>query len=212
MHNTFRSLSLLSAAALLAGPALAQLNTVKAGVILYQPHAKTSGISGLGVPPGADATVGSATTALFTYEREIAPNMGIELVLGVPPTVKAQASGTVPFLGEVLSAKNVAPTALLNYHFGAPGSMLRPYLGVGVNFTRFTGATTPYGWRVSLSDSWGLAAQAGLDVALNKQWGLFASVAAVQVKSDLVAVGASVLRSTIDFRPITYAAGVSYRF
>ena len=49
-------------------------------------------------------------------------------------------------------------------------------------------------------------------MSLGKQWGLFASVGAAQVKSDLVAVGASVLRSTIDFRPITYAAGVSYKF
>ena len=213
MHNqTLRSLTLLSTATLLAGAAMAQANTVKLGVILYQPHAKTSGITGLGVPPGADATIGDSTTALFTYEREIAPNMGLELVLGVPPTVKAKASGTVPFLGEVLSAKNVAPTLLLNYHFGAAGSQIRPYLGVGINYTRFTGASTPYGWRVSLSDSWGLAAQAGVDVALGKQWGLFASIGAAQVKSDLVAVGASVLRSTIDFRPITYAAGVAYKF
>jgi len=212
MHPIIRNLSLLSVATLLAGNVLAQANTVKLGVILYQPHAKTSGITGLGVPAGADATVDSASTVLFTYEREIAPNMGLELVLGVPPTVKAQASGTVPFLGEVLSAKNVAPTVLLNYHFGAAGSQIRPYLGVGVNYTRFTGAATPYGWQVNLSDSWGLAAQAGVDVALGKQWGLFASVGAAQVKSDLVAVGASVLRSTIDFRPITYAAGLSYKF
>lgn len=213
MHNIPRSLSLLlGAAALLSGAALAQSNTIKAGVILYQPHAKTSGISGLGVPPGADATIGSSTTVLFTYERALKPNVGIELVLGVPPTVKAQASGTVPFLGEVLSSKNVAPTVLLNYHFGAAGSMLRPYLGVGINYTRFTGATTPYGWRVNLSDSWGLAAQAGVDIALGPQWGLFASVGAAQVESDLVAVGASVLRSSIDFRPITYAAGVSFKF
>ena len=212
MHNTIRTLALFSAATLLAGGALAQVNTVKLGVIQYQPHAKTTGITGLGVPPGADATVDSATTLLFTYEREIAPNMGLELVLGVPPTVKARASGTVPFLGEVLSAKNVAPTLLLNYHFGAAGGQLRPYLGVGVNYTRFTGASTPYGWQVSLSDSWGLAAQAGVDLALGKQWGLFASIGVAQVKSDLVAVGASVLRSTIDFRPITYAAGLSYKF
>lgn len=212
MHPIIRNLSLLSAATLLAGNVLAQANTVKLGVILYQPHAKTSGISGLGVPAGADATVDSATTVVFTYEREIAPNMGLELVLGVPPTVKAQASGTVPFLGEVLSAKNVAPTVLLNYHFGAAGSALRPYLGVGVNYTRFTGASTPYGWQVNLSDSWGLAAHAGVDYALGKQWGLFASVGVAQVKSDLVAVGASVLRSTIDFRPITYTAGMSFKF
>ena len=216
MQNPIGSLSLLIAASALASGAMAQSdvsrNTVKLGAIFYQPHAKTSGITGLGVPPGADATVGNATTVLATYERALAPNMGIELVLGVPPTIKAKGAGTVAFLGEVLSAKNVAPTVLINYHFGDAGSALRPYVGIGINYTRFTDAKTPYGWQVSLSDSWGLAGQIGLDYAMSKQWGLFASLGAAQVKSDLVAVGASVLRSTIDFRPVTFAAGVAYKF
>ena len=216
MQNPIGSLSLLIAASALASGAMAQSdvsrNTVKLGAIFYQPHAKTSGITGLGVPPGADATVGNATTLLATYERALAPNMGIELVLGVPPTIKAKGAGTVAFLGEVLSAKNVAPTVLINYHFGDAGSALRPYVGIGINYTRFTDAKTPYGWQVSLSDSWGLAGQIGLDYAMSKQWGLFASLGAAQVKSDLVAVGASVLRSTIDFRPVTFAAGVAYKF
>jgi outer membrane protein len=212
MNTTIRSLSLLLAAGTLAGGALAQVNTAKAGVIYYQPHARTTGITGIGVPAGADADVGSATTALFTYEREVAPNIGIELVLGWPPTIKAKGAGTVPFLGEVLSAKNVAPTALVNYHFGDASAQWRPYLGLGINYTRFVSAKTPYGWDVNLSDSWGWAAQAGLDYAINRQWGVFASIAAVKVKSDLVAIGAAVLRTTIDFRPVTYAAGVSYKF
>ena len=218
MTHPIRCLSLCIAAAVtsLGGAAQAQSdgarNTVKLGAIQYSPHAKTTGISGLGVPPGADATIDSATTLLFTYERQLAGNLGLEFVLGLPPTVKAQASGTVPFLGEVLSAKNVAPTVLINYHFGDAGSTLRPYLGVGINYTRFTNAKTPYGWQVSLSDSWGPAAHAGVDYAVNRQWGLFASVGVAQVKSDLVAVGAAVLRSTIDFRPITFAAGASFKF
>jgi outer membrane protein len=41
---------------------------------------------------------------LFSYERLITPNIGIELVLGVPPKIKATATGSVAFLGEVLSA------------------------------------------------------------------------------------------------------------
>ena len=216
MQNPIGSLSLLIAASALTTSATAQSdaprNTVKLGAIFYQPHAKTSGITGLGVPPGADATIGDATTLLATYERALAPNMGIELVLGLPPTIKAKGAGTVAFLGEVLSAKNVAPTVLINYHFGDAGSALRPYVGIGINYTRFTDAKTPYGWQVSLSDSWGLAGQIGLDYAMSKQWGLFASLGAAQVKSDLVAVGASVLRSTIDFRPVTFAAGVAYKF
>ena len=203
-------------AALSGSAALAQsaepLNTVKLGAIDYQTHARTTGITGIGVPPGADASLGNATTLLFTYERALAPRLGVEFVLGLPPKITARGAVTVPFLGEVLSARNVAPTVLLNYHFGEPGAALRPYVGAGINYTRFTDAKTPYGWKVSLSDSWGLAVQAGVDYALGSQWGLFASVGAAQVKSDLVAVGAAVLRTTIDFRPVTIAAGVAYRF
>jgi outer membrane protein len=217
MTIQIRALSVSLAATLvgataLAGNALAQANTVKAGLIYYQTHAQTTGITGVGVPPGADAEVGNATTVLLTYERELAPNIGIELVLGWPPKIKASGAGTVPFLGEVLTAKNIAPTLLVNYHFGDRSAQWRPYVGLGVNYTYFADAKTPYGWDVNLSSSWGVAAQAGIDYAIDKQWGLFASIAKVQVKSDLVAVGAAVLQTTIDFRPVTYAAGVSYKF
>ena len=211
MQTRIRSLLLMASAAL-AGPALAQLNTAKAGVIRYQTDARTSGISGVGVPPGADADIGSATTVVLTYEREVAPRIGVELVLGVPPTIKARGAGSVAFLGEVLSAKNLAPSVLVNYHFGDAGARLRPYVGLGLNYTKFISRKTPYAWTIHLSDSLGLAAQAGVDYSIDRQWGLFASVAAVKVKTDLVAVGATVLQTTIDFRPVTFAAGVFYKF
>ena len=83
---------------------------------------------------------------------------------------------------------------------------------MGVNYTRFTDAKSPDGWQLSLSDRWGLAAQAGVGYAINCQWSLFASVGAAQVKSNLVAIGAAVLRTTIDFRPITFTAGESFKF
>ena len=221
MQHTIRIIVLVSLTALAAGGAaqaqsqsqsLASNSTFKVGVIHYQTHARTNGVTGIGIPPGADATVGNATTVLFSYEYAMSPNAGVELVIGVPPKIKARASGSVAFLGELLTARNVAPTLLFNYHFFAPGSALRPYLGVGVNYTKFTDVSSPYSWDLHMSDSTGLAAQAGLDWALNKQWGLFASVAKVQVKSNLTATGAVVLQSTIDFRPITYSVGASFRF
>jgi outer membrane protein len=212
MQTPIRTLAVLAVASALSAPALAQLNTFKAGAIRYQPDAKTSGITGLGVPPGADADIGSVDTLVLTYERALTPHIGVEFVLGVPPTVKARGAGSVAFLGEVLSAKNLAPTLLVNYHFGDVGARLRPYVGLGLNYTKFIGKKTPYAWTIHLSDSLGLAAQAGVDYSIDKQWGLFASVGAVKVKSDLVAVGATVLQTTIDFRPVTFAAGVSYKF
>lgn len=214
MHNNHRILASAVLAAMLAagGAAQAQDSTIKVGAIRYDTSSKTTGVTGIGIPPGADATTGDATTLLLTYEYALSPNVGVELVLGVPPKIKATATGSVAFLGEVLTARNVAPTILFNYHFGAPGSTIRPYVGVGINYTKFTDVKTPYGWDVNLSDSTGLAAQVGVDWQINKQWGVFASYGRAQVKTDLTAVGATVLRTTIDFRPQTYSIGASFRF
>lgn len=212
MSKTIRAIATGLLATVAAVSAQAQDSTLKLGLTRYDAHSKTNGISGVGLPAGADAVVGDATTVIFVYEHQLAPNIGLELVLGVPPKIKATASGSVAFLGEVLEARNVAPTLLLNYHFGQAGDTWRPYVGAGINYTKFVDISTPYGWDVKLSDSWGPAVQAGIDYAINKQWGAFASVAAVKVKSDLVATGATVLQTTIDFRPVVYSVGLSYRF
>ena len=199
--------------AALSAPAAAQDWVVKVGAVRYDTSSKTTGIKGIGVPPGADAETGDATTAIFVIERTLTPNIGAELVLGIPPRIKARATGTVAFLGDnVLSAKNVAPTVLVNYYFGEPGATWRPYLGVGINYTRFASAKSSLAPDVELSDSVGAVVQAGVNYAVDKRWGLFGSIARVDVKSDLVAVGSTVLTTTIDFRPVTYSLGVWYRF
>jgi outer membrane protein len=214
MNSKTHAFAFAAALLLASGAAMAQQqNTFKFGGIYYQTHSRTTGISGIGVPPGADADVGNATTLLLTYERAITPNIGVELVLGLPPKIKSKATGSVAFLGDdVLSAKIVAPTLLLNYHFGEPGSALRPYVGAGINYTKFVSRKSKLANDVQMSDSTGLTVQAGLDYTLNKDWGLFASVAALKVKSDLVASGATVLTTTIDFRPVTYSFGAYYKF
>lgn len=212
-HLSIRALIAAAALALPASAALAQQNIFKAGVIEYTTNSKTNGIQGAGVPPGADAETGNATTLLLTYERLITPQVGIELVIGVPPKIKAKATGTVAFLGDdVLSARNVAPTLILNYHFGSDGDRLRPYLGAGINYTKFTDVKSKLASDVKMSDSTGLVLQAGLDYALDKDWGLFGSIARVDTKSKLVAAGTTVLTTEIDFRPVTYSFGLFYRF
>ena len=199
--------------AALASVAAAQENVVKLGATYYTTHSKTNGISGIGVPPGADAETGNATTAILVYERRVLPNIGIEFVIGAPPRIKAKATGSVAFLGDdVLSARFLAPTLLLNYHFFAPTETLRPYVGAGVNYTRFTGIHSSLAPDVKMGSSTGLVLQAGLDYAITRNVGLFASVARLNVKSKVVATGATVLTTTVDFRPIVYSAGVSYQF
>jgi outer membrane protein len=214
MQNAIRLIAVAALAATglaAAVPAQAEGVTVKGGVIQYNTHSKTDGVTGVGIPAGADAKTGNATTPLLTFEYALAPSVGVELVLGIPPKITAKGTGSVAFLGEVLSARNVAPTLLFNYHFDVGGGF-RPYIGLGVNYTKFIDVKSPYFADVKLSDSKGLAGQIGFDYDFSKEWGLFASVGKAQVKSKVVAQGATVLQSTIDFRPITFAFGAGYKF
>ena len=67
MQHTIRLIALAAVATLTAsGAAQAPASTLKGGVIYYQTHARTNGVTGIGIPPGADATVGNATTVLLT--------------------------------------------------------------------------------------------------------------------------------------------------
>ena len=109
--------ALATATALLAASAAgAQNNVVKIGALRYTTASQTNGIHGVGVPPGADAETGGATTLLLTYERSVTPEVGFELALGIPPRIQARATGSVAFLGDnVLSAKIIAPTVFVNF-------------------------------------------------------------------------------------------------
>ena len=62
MQHTTRFLVLAALAAMAAsGTAQAQNSTVKGGVIYYQTHAKTSGVTGVGIPPPPASTPRWAT-------------------------------------------------------------------------------------------------------------------------------------------------------
>jgi outer membrane protein len=192
----------------------AQSNIFKIGPIRYDTHARTNGVSGAGLPPGGDADTGDATTLMLAYERMVTPNIGIELVLGVPPRIHAHARGSLAFLGDdVLSAKFVSPTLVANYHLGAAGDAWRPYVGGGINHTRFVSLRSRLASHAEMSDSWGWVVNAGLNYVLNRRLSVYASISALRVRSDVVAiVGGSEVRTTFDFRPTTYQAGLSYRF
>ena len=213
MNTSLRSLAVAVAAVSATGLATAQQNVLKVGIADYTTHSKSNGVTGIGVPAGADAQTGDAVTVLFEIERYLTPNWGVELALGLPPRIKAKATGSVAFLGDdILSAKNVTPTLFVNYHFGANGDRWRPYVGLGINYTRFVGIQSRLAPDVRMSDSVGPAGKLGLEYVLSNQWSLFGSVSALRVKTDLVASGSTVLQTTIDLRPVVYSFGAAYRF
>ena len=61
------------------------------------------------------------------------PNIAAELVLTYPQKHDLRANG----LGQIGSLKHLPPTLLAQYHFTNFGAF-KPYVGAGVNFTRFS--------------------------------------------------------------------------
>lgn len=116
----------------------------------------------------------------FTYM--LSDNLGVEL-LGALPFKHDLMHNT---LGKVGETKELPPTLILLYNF-APRSGVRPYAGIGLNYTTFfsektTGALA--GTSLKLDDSFGLAVEAGVDVDLNKDWFFNASLWRLDIDTE----------------------------
>ena len=233
---TQRTTSLLrraSAILLLAGCAAAHAddaapaNEFRIGAYFVHNQTKAHDLSGPFTPDGINIRVGNTTTAYLTYVRHLDDNWGIEIAGGVPPKVKTYGKGpatvgSVPFNGqEVATAKWFSPSVLLDYKFLDASSPLRPYVGLGVNYTRFydldstaagdaaNGGPT----KVRLSSSFGPAGTVGASWQITRQINVIASYSLARVNSSYRSDTAGVIRTTeIHFNPraVVLAAGYSF--
>ena len=221
--------SLLAATA--AAPALAQQNTVKIGISNVQPHATNgSDFSGPFTPSGISRDVFNKTTTFFSFTREINDKWDVELALGFPPTHDIALKVNNPNLPASAQALNgqlgakvrqVAPTLFANYKFLEKTSPLRPFLGIGINYTRFDNTSSTAAGNalnggltsISLEDSMGLALQGGVTYRIDNQWSLSASLATAQVKSKITTNTLGILRTAdITFKPRVFTVALGYSF
>jgi outer membrane protein len=220
------ALPMLAASSAWADEGIAS-NTVAIGayIIHYDVHA--SDLSGPFTPAGLGLDVKDTSTLYLAYMRRLSSHFSFELAGGVPPLTKSTgkgpaALGSVPFNGQVISTVRwLAPTALIRYSFFDETHMIRPYLGVGVNYVDFydrnstvagnAGGGGPT--RIELSSSLGPAGTVGVNVALPHHWGVLASYSVSRVHSDLHAITGDVVRfSSISFNPSAAVVAISYSF
>jgi outer membrane protein len=214
--------SLLAAAALaFSAGAQAQEQSFSLGIAQVSINSKASDLRGPFTPAGANLKVDDATTLVFSYTRRVDDRFNLELALGLPPTHDVQGKGALASVGKIAEVKQFSPTMFVNYSFAGPKATLQPFVGVGVNYTNFYGGkSTPAGSNASggptsitLTDSFGLAAQVGLNWRIDERWFASAKIATAQVKSDLTSNSAGLIRTTtIDFRPVVFAVSGGYRF
>jgi outer membrane protein len=210
-----------------AAPAVAQDNTVRAGIYIVRYHAKADDISGPFTQPGLNLDLKNVNTAYFAYIRRLSSAFDLELAAGWPPKTETIGKGpatvgSVPYDGQTIAtAKWLSPTVLLNYKFLPESSPVRPYAGVGINYTHFYDRTSTAAGNaasggpttISLSDSIGPAGTIGVFYRLQGNWSLDASFSMAKVKSDLEANTSGVIRkTTINFNPSTWVISVGYSF
>lgn len=242
------TLTLTAVATLFAGSAGAQTYTVKVGGAYIVPNATSSDFSGslpngASARPGVSLAVQSKATLMLSIERAINDNLGVELVLGWPPkhdvklkvsdaTRAAAANGSNPYRGldqhfvdyadqNVATVKQMAPTLFFNYKFGEASAACRPYLGLGVNYTKMDATLTTAGEALysgvpmtqKLTSSIAPAVQAGVAYKIDRTWSVNMGVVSTFVSSTLTVTGNGRTHTAkFDFTPVVYTASVGYSF
>ena len=130
---------------------------------------------------------------------------------------------------EAGSTKHLPPTLTLNWFPMSGESPWQPYIGIGVNYTRFfdedvdnelnealgniLGLPLPVDAKLSLDDSWGIAGRAGIDYFLNDSWGLNASVWYLDISTEAdIRFAEGSTSFDVDIDPWVYMLGITYRF
>ncbi|MCW5659226.1 MAG: OmpW family protein [Burkholderiaceae bacterium] len=195
---------LAAVAVALAGmPLLAQAQAVKAGDLLvrgrvvYLDTANKDDIAGL------DIGVSNKTIPEVDITYFFSPSLAAELVLTYPQKHDVSANGS-----NIGSLKHLPPTLSVQYHFGNFGA-IKPYVGVGLNYTRFSSVNLPAGLSIE-KDSFGLSVGGGVDYAIDSKWSVNADIKKVQIRTDLSSGGTNL--GTIKVDPWLIGVGVGYKF
>lgn len=138
----------------------------------------------------------------------LSPNLAAELILTYPQKHDVRSAGT-----KIGTLKHLPPTLTLQYHF--TGMSVRPYVGAGLNYTRFSSVDFDPAVDAALEptidkNSFGLAFQAGVDIPMGGGWLFNVDVKKVQIRTDVFSFGAKAGTFKVD--PLLIGVGIGKRF
>lgn len=192
-------LKMVLVAALLASPlAMAENWMLRGRVIGVNPDESSSN-------PAVPVSVSNETVLEVDLSYFLTKNVALELIA-------TRKSFDVSSAGASLgSVTLLPPTLLVQYHF-TPEAKFRPYVGVGINYTRFSNRSLAAGTLEVDKDSTGAAIQVGVDIEIAKNLFLNLDLKKIQIDTDVkaVATGATVTNLKID--PLVFGVGIGWSF
>jgi outer membrane protein len=97
------------------------------------------------------------------------------------------------------------------YHF-LPDQKFRPYLGAGINYTRFYDINLGNGALTVDKSSWGPALQAGADIEINKRFFVNLDVKKIWMDTDVKAVASGATVANLKIDPWIFGIGAGMKF
>lgn len=178
------------------------------------------------LPGGVDVDNGTAISLIATWM--MSDNWGVELLAATPFEHDIDLVDLPIAAG---STKHLPPTVSIQWYPRGAMEGWQPYLGLGVNYTTFFsedvdselgavlgGLLDVTSAKLSLEDSVGLAAQAGVDIPFNDKWALNLGVWYIDIgtTADIDVTTGSGANATVSFDvdidPWVYNIGVAYKF
>jgi len=209
----------LLAIAVVPAPAFAEAGDVllRVRAVVVSPNEDSGSI--LPTFPGEEVDVSDSFAPEVDITYMATNHIGFELIAATTQHDFGGTSGTTGGIGQLGSTWVLPPTLTAQYHF-APEGAIRPYVGAGINYTIFHSEDATNALEnaigqtsVSLSDSWGWALQAGVDIDLNDDIFLNFDVKYIDIDSTATLRNATIgtQQVDIDLDPFVFGIGIGFR-
>ncbi len=202
-----------------AAPAQAEQGDflVRTRAILVAPTEDSSGIEP--TFPNDEVSVSNSFAPELDFTYFVTDNVGLELILATTKHDVNGKTGVPDAVGELVDTWVLPPTLTLQYHF-MPKAKIRPYVGVGLNYTHFYSEDASDSLEsaigdtdVNLDDSFGFALQAGVDFDIGKNLFLNLDVKYIDIDTEAkLTTGNLVNRVDVSLDPIVAGIGIGMRF
>jgi outer membrane protein len=183
---------------------------VRAGIGQVSPNDSSDAFSGV---PGGEVSVNDNAQFAFNVTYMLTDRVGVELLGALPFKHEIKGDGTLSGAGKLGETRQLPPTVTVQYHF-SPTATTRPYVGAGINYTTFFDEDTSGAIAaadLSLSDSVGLALEAGVDMDITQKTFFNVAVWYIDIETE-AKVSGGVGKADVTIDPWVVFAGLGWRF